>query len=76
MILRSLEGKFYQIDEAQLAGKEVDPQNIPNLPESLPAPPEAASGDVEGHCWHNCHWYNWHNHHWHDHHWHNYHGGY
>jgi hypothetical protein len=66
MILRSLDGKFYQIDQSKLEGKEVDPKDIPNLPESLPEPP--SSGDVAGHDCH--HWYNWHNHHWHDHHWH------
>ena len=74
MILRSLEGKFYQIDEKELAGKEVPQDKVEGLPASLPPPPEGS--DVEGHqCWHNhhYHWYNWHNHHWHDHHWHNHH---
>lgn len=73
MILRSLEGKFYQIDETELAGKEVPPDKVEGLPASLPPPPEG--GDVEGHNWcdHHHHWYNWHNHHWQDCHWHNHH---
>ncbi len=70
-IVRTLDGKLYQINDALLEGKEVEAKNLPNLPASLPEPPD--SGDVEGHdCWHNCHWYNWHNHHWHDHHHHDY----
>lgn len=61
MILRSLDGKFFELDDSLLAGKEVEAKDIPNLPASLP-PPDGA--DVEGHdCYH---WYNWHNHHWHN----------
>ena len=62
-IVRTLDSKFYEIDDKLLAGKEVDPKNLPQLPKSLP-PPEGT--DVEGHDHH--HWYNWHNHHWQDHH--------
>ncbi len=71
-ILRSLDGKFYELDDTALEGKEVNRDDIKDLPPSLPPPPEPdeKGGDVEGHwpCWHwhDCHWYNWHNHcHWH-----------
>lgn len=68
-IVRTLDSKFYDINDDLLVGKEVDPKNLPQLPASLPPPPEA--GDVQGHDHH--HWHNWHNHHWHDHHWHDHH---
>ncbi len=64
-IVRTLDSKFYSIDDTLLEGKEVDPTTLPYLPKSLPAPPEAE--DVQGHD-HCHHWYNWHNHHWHNHH--------
>lgn len=65
-IVQTLDGKLYQINDTLLEGKEVDPANLPNLPKSLPPPPEA--GDVQGHGHGHGHWYNWHNHQWQDHH--------
>ncbi len=67
-ILRTLDGKFFELDDSVLEGKEVAMEDIKDLPPSLPPPPGEESGDVEGHWPHGHHWYNWHNHHWHDYH--------
>ena len=71
-IVRTLDHKFYIVEEAALEGKEVPRDKIEGLPESLPEPPDSGLDEVKGRHHHH-HWYNWHNHHWHDHH-HHHHG--
>ncbi len=68
-LLRTLDGRFFELDDSVIEGKEVAMEDIKDLPPSLPATPGEESGDVEGHWPHgHHHWYNWHNHHWHDYH--------
>lgn len=46
-ILRGQDGKFYDLDDAVLEGKEVKPENLPE--ENGPGSPETSGGGAGGH---------------------------
>lgn len=47
-ILRSADGKFYDVDDNVLSGKEVKPENLPKEAQGGGAPPEGGGGGIGG----------------------------
>ncbi|MCC6883014.1 MAG: hypothetical protein IT576_12735 [Verrucomicrobiales bacterium] len=47
-ILRSQDGKFYDVDDSSLQGKEVAPENVPNLTPGGTMPPSSGGASLGG----------------------------